>query len=421
MPLRLSETDKQMLAGKRGEAARMAMSILVRMAEIEGADELMDVTRAHIDGSVYMGESTMEFAETFARLGAQVVIPTTMNIGSIEEHGWRSWPVPEDFAEKAGRTMQAYIQMGCQPTWTCAPYQAGDRPAFGEQIAWAESNAIVFANSVLGARTNRYGDYVDLCAALTGRVPRTGLHLTENRRGKLLFRLGTLPSALLLDDGFYPVLGHYLGERTGQKIPVLEGLPKEVMEDQLKALGAASASSGRVALFHAVGITPEAPTLEAAFQGHEPEEIIVVGLAELRAVRDQLSTAAGDALDAVVLGSPHFSPGEFRRLADLVAGKERNPNVEVLVTTNRFTRDLVQKSPLWAELERFGVKMTVDTCILHMPVLRPDAKVLMTNSGKYAYYIPGMLGRQVVFGSLADCVQSAVLGRVHREDALWND
>ena len=420
MSLRLSEADKQMLAGKVGEAARMAMSILVRMAEIEGAEELMDVTRAHIDGSVYMGESTMEFAETFARLGGRVVIPTTMNIGSIEEHGWRSWPVPEDFAEKAGRTMQAYIQMGCQPTWTCAPYQAGDRPAFGEQIAWAESNAIVFANSVLGARTNRYGDYVDLCAALTGRVPKTGLHLTANRRGQLLFRFGSLPSALLVDDGFYPVLGHYVGERSGQKIPVLEGLPMEVTEDQLKALGAASASSGRVALFHAVGITPEAPTLEAAFQGGEPEGIEEVELAELRAVRDQLSTVPGGGLDAVVLGSPHFSPGEFRRLAGLMEGKERNPNVEVIVTTNRFTRDLIQRSPFWAELDRFGVKITVDTCILHMPVLRPEAKALMTNSGKYAYYIPGMLGRQVVFGSLADCVQSAVLGRVHREDAPWN-
>ena len=420
MPLNLTSRDEDMLAGGRGEAVRMAMTIIVRMAEIEGAEELMDVTRAHIDGSVYMGESTMEFAETFARLGGRVVIPTTMNIGSIEEHGWRSWPVPEDFAEKAGRTMQAYIQMGCQPTWTCAPYQAGDRPDFGEQIAWAESNAIVFANSVLGARTNRYGDYIDLCAALTGRVPKVGLHLTENRRGQVLFRLGSLSPALLLDDGFYPVLGYYIGERTGQKTPVLEGLPKEIAEDHLKALGAAAASSGRVALFHATGITPEAPTLEAAFQGNEPEEIVEVGLEDLRTVRDRLSTVAGDTLDVVALGSPHFSPGEFRHLAALVTGKERNPNVEVLVTTNRFTRDLIQKSPFWAELERFGVKITVDTCILHMPVLRPDAKVLMTNSGKYAYYIPGMLGRQVIFGSLADCVKSAILGRVHREDTLWN-
>ena len=410
MSPKLSSRDREMLDGSIGEAARMAMSILVKTAEVEGAEEMMDVTRAHIDGSVYMGESTMEFAETFARLGGRVRIPTTMNIGSIEECGWRSWPVPEDFAEKAGRTMRAYLQMGC-----------GARPALGEQIAWAESNAIVFANSVLGARTNRYGDYVDLCAALTGRVPKCGLHLTENRRGQVLFRLTSLPEALMRDDSFYPVLGYLVGDRVGRKIPVLEGLPKDTTEDQLKALGASAASAGRVALFHAVGVTPEAPTLEAAFHGRGPEEVVEVSLAELREVRERLSTSAGERLDVVALGSPHFSYQEFERLAALAEGKRRHPDVDVLVTSNRFTRDRVQRAHFWPTLERFGIRIAVDTCILHMPMLRPEARVLMTNSGKYAYYTPGLLGRQVVFGSLADCVRSAVLGRVHREDEAWRE
>lgn len=419
MPLKLTMCDQEMLAGCHGEAVRMAMSILVRMAEIEGAEGLMDVTRAHIDGALYQGDASLDFAEGFVRLGGRVAIPTTLNIGSIEEQGWRSYPVSEEFASKAARIMQAYLQMGCQPTWTCAPYQAGVRPAPGEQIAWAESNAIVFANSVLGARTNRYGDYVDLCAALTGRVPRTGLHLTENRRGQILFRLDSLPPALLRDDGFYPVLGYYLGERTGQRVPVVDGLPGDVTEDQLKALGAAAASSGSVALFHAVGITPEAPTREAAFQGGEPEEVVAVALADLRAVRDRLTTSDGEDLDLVALGSPHFSQVEFRRLAELVEGRDRHPSVELLVTTSRFVRDLVRREPFWPELERFGVQIMVDTCILAMPSLRPHSRVVMTNSGKYAHYVPGMLGRQVVFGSLADCVQSAVLGRVWRDERLW--
>ncbi len=419
MPLRLSSRDKAMLEGRHGEAVRMAMAIVVKMAAVEGAEELMDVTRAHIDGALYQGDASLDFAETFVRLGAKVAIPTTLNIGSLDEQGWRAYPVPEEFAAKAGRIMQAYLQMGCQPTWTCAPYQAGVRPAFGEQIAWAESNAIVFANSVLGARTNRYGDYVDLCAALTGRVPRSGLHLTENRRGRLLFRLTSLPPALLREDSFYPVLGYYLGERTGQRIPVLEGLPRDVAEDQLKALGAAAASSGPVALFHAVGITPEAPTLEAALQGREAEGVVEVVLSDLREVRDRLTTGTGEELDLVALGSPHFSPAEFRRLAALVAGRARHPGVELLVTTSRFVRDLVKKEPFWPELERFGVQIMVDSCILGMPSLRPQAQVVMTNSAKYAHYVPGMLARRVVFGSLADCVQSAVLGRVYRDDSLW--
>jgi predicted aconitase/predicted aconitase with swiveling domain len=419
MSLKLTPHDQEMLAGRHGEAVRMAMSILVQMAEVEGAAELMDVARAHIDGALYMGESSLEFAETFARLGGRVAIPTTMNIGPMDEHGWRGYPVPEGFAEKGARIMRAYIEMGCQPTWSCAPYQAGVRPAFGEQIAWAESNAIVFANSVLGARTNRYGDYVDLCAALTGRVPRSGLHLAENRRGRILFRLTSLPPSLMRDDSFYPVLGYYLGERAGQRIPVLEGLPRDVTEDQLKALGAAAASSGSVALFHAVGITPEAPTVEAAFQGRAPEETVEVTPADLRTVRQKLTTSSGERLDVVALGCPHFSPEEFARLARLVEGKERHPAVEVVVTTSRFVRDLVQKNPYWPGLERFGVRVVVDSCILHMPVLRPGARVLMTNSGKHAHYIPGLLERQVVFGSLADCVRSAVLGRVVREEGPW--
>lgn len=419
MPVRLSVRDEEMLAGKHGEARRLAMSIVVRMADVEDAEELMDVTRAHIDGALYMGESSVEFAERFASLGGRVCIPTTLNIGSIEEQGWREYPVPEEFAAKAQRIMRAYEAMGCQPTWTCAPYQVGVRPASGEHIAWAESNAIVFANSVLGARTNRYGDYMDICAALTGRVPKSGLHLTENRRGQVLFRLAALPPRLLRDDSLYPVLGIYTGEVAGQRIPILEGPPPDVTEDHLKSLGAAAASSGRVALFHAVGITPEAPTLEAALQGKPLEEVVDVDVGTLRSARDQLSTGTSETLDMVALGCPHFSLEEFRRLETLIRGRERDPRVEVVVTTSRGVRGAVQSSPMWAELRRFGVRVVADTCILHMPILHPWIRVLMTNSGKYAYYTPGILGRRVVFGSLADCVQSAVSGRVCREDAAW--
>ncbi len=421
MGLRLTQRDEEMLRGRHGPAPRMAMSILARMAEIEGAEELMDVSRVHIDGALYLGESSLDFAETFANLGGKVVVPTTLNMGPIDEYGWREHPVSPEHAEKCLRVMRAYVRMGCQPTWTCAPYQVGVRPALGEQIVWAESNAIVFANSVLGARTNRYGDYVDLCAAITGRAPRSGLHLTENRRGQLLFRLEGLPPDLLRDDSFYPVLGFFLGERAGSKIPVLQGLPGGVTEDQLKALGAAAASSGRVALFHAVGITPEAPTLEAALHGCEPEGVVDVGLRELRECRDRMSTGLPEELDMVVLGCPHFSVAEFRQLASLTQGRDRHPGVTVLVMTNRYTRDQLRGSDVWAELERFGVRTTVDCCDLHMPTLTPDVKVVMSNSGKQCYYIPGILGRAVVFGSLADCVSSAVAGRVRREDSLWSD
>ena len=172
------------------------MSIVVRMAEVAGAKELLDITGAHIDSTVYIGEAGLEFAERLAGLGAQVAVPTTLNVSGLDEHHWKEWAVPADWARQAQRQRAAYQGMGTIPTWTCAPYQLEMKPAFGQQIAWGESNAIVFANSVIGARTERYPDLFDICCAITGRAPAIGLHLTENRAGQLLFRLMDIPSAL---------------------------------------------------------------------------------------------------------------------------------------------------------------------------------------------------------------------------------
>ncbi|MGH2628893.1 MAG: aconitase X, partial [Anaerolineales bacterium] len=290
MPLTLTNYDQQLRDGSRGAAAQMAMRILVRMAEVHGAAAMMDITAAHIDSALYMGEATLEFAERLARLGGKVVVPTTLNVSGVDEAGWREWPVPPEWAERAMRQMRAYTAMGCSPTWTCAPYQTGAAPRFGQQIAWGESNAIAFANSVLGARTERYPDLLDICAAVTGRVPAVGLHLDENRTAQLVVRLAGVPPSLQQADEFYPVLGHLLGELAGNKVTALVGLEIRPTEDQLKALGAAAASSGSVALFHIVGVTPEAPTLEAACQGRAAQEEIEVDLARLRAARRELST-----------------------------------------------------------------------------------------------------------------------------------
>ena len=419
MTLKLTQEDRAMLRGDRGPADKMAMSIIVRMAEVQGARELLSIEGAHIDSALYMGDATLEFAERLASLGARVVVPTTLNVSGVDEHGWREWAVPPDWAEKARRQMVAYQQMGCLPTWTCAPYQTAFRPRFGQQIAWGESNAIVFANSVIGARTERYPDLMDICAAITGRVPAVGLHLAENRAGQLLLRLVEVPRELQADDTFYPVLGHLMGRVAGERVPVVEGLEVRPSEDQLKALGAAAASSGTVGLYHLVGVTPEAPTLEAAFQGREPQEVVEVDLARLRQAWEELSTHRGEKLDMVVLGSPHFSLPEFARLAPLLQGKRRHPQVQFLVTTSRAVAALAEKAGFLQALRDFGGKVTVDTCILTTPMLPPEIKVLMTSSAKYAYYAPGLLNTQVVFGGLEDCVRSAVEGRVVRDGSLW--
>lgn len=408
-----------MLAGERGPAAELAMSILTRMAAVQGAEELLDIEGAHIDSTLYMGDATLEFSERLADMGASVAVPTTLNVSGVDVQGWREWAVPEEWAEKARRQMVAYESMGAQPTWTCAPYQTAFKPAFGQQIAWGESNAIVFANSVIGARTERYPDLLDICAAIAGRVPAVGLHLDENRAGQVLFRLVDVPAELRSADSFYPVLGHLVGELSGEAIPVIEGLGVTPTEDQLKALGAAAASSGSVALVHLVGVTPEAPTREAAFHGREPERSERVDKARLREAWRELTTHEGQQLDMVVLGSPHFSLQEFEQLAPLLQGKNRHPEVQFLVTSSRAMAALADNAGYLGALREFGGKVTLDTCILTTPMLPEDVNILMTNSAKYAYYAPGLLGTEVVFGGMADCVRSAVEGRVRRDDSLW--
>lgn len=416
----LTDADRARLHGEFGPAVKMAASILVRMAEVYGARALLDIVQAHIDSTIYVGDANLEFAERLADLGARVAVPTTLNVSGVDEHHWHEWPVPQEWAEKARRQMVAYQNMGCIPTWTCAPYQTDLAPTFGQQIAWGESNAIAFANSVLGARTERYPDLLDICCAITGRAPAVGLHLTENRAGQILLQLSAVSRSVQGTDIFYTVLGYVMGRIAEDRIPVIQGLEVQPTEDQLKALGATAASSGRVALFHIIGVTPEAPTFDVAFQGRQPIKRCEITRQDLIAAWGDLTTSAGEALDMVVLGSPHFSLAEFRQVVPLLEGKHRHPRVEFLVTTSRGVALLAEKAGYLEVLRLFGGRVTVDTCILATRMLPATVKRLMTNSGKYAYYAPGMLGTEVVFGTLEDCVRSAVEGRVVRDDSIWS-
>src|SRR5919106_783607 len=302
------------------------MRVVVAMAEAAGARALLDVSSAHVDGGLYHGRASLDFAERLADGGARAVIPTTMNVGSLDllhPHWFRGDPA---IADAARRLMDRYVEMGCRPTWTCAPYQIADvRPARGAHVAWAESNAIVFANSVLGARTDRYGDFIDICAAVTGRVPNTGLHLSDRRRGQLVFDVHGLPDPVLEQDLLYPLLGHLIGARSGKLVPVVDGLPAGVDEDRLKAVGAAAASSGEVGLVHVVGSTPEAPTLAEALQHRQPLALVEVTPAMVRAARDQLTTT-GDGHDRLVgvAGGGRRAPGRRHlHLRDLDPGGHR--------------------------------------------------------------------------------------------------
>lgn len=419
MPVELSADDRAMLDGERGEAARLAMRIVIEMAGVMGADRLIDVVSAHVDGCLYHGQAGLDFAERLVAGGAKVSVPTTLNVGSLDLlHPGLVRESPER-ADAARRLMDLYVEMGCRPTWTCAPYQLPDRPGFGQHVAWAESNAIVFANSVLGARTSRYGDFIDICAAITGRVPYAGLHRDEGRRAEVVFRLSGVSERLLNEDVLYPVLGHLIGREAGTAVPAIVGLPADVDEDRLKALGAAAASSGSVALFHAVGVTPEAPTLEAALGGGAPAREVEVTTVMLRAARDELSTTSRTDLAAVSLGTPHFSITEFEALVPLLDGARAHPGVELYVSTGRDVLAEVERRGWLRPLQKAGALVVTDTCTYITPIIRGSGGPVMTNSAKWAWYAPANIGAEVMFGSLEECVRSAVLGRVWRDERLW--
>jgi predicted aconitase len=418
--LNLTDRDQALLSGIQGPGKALAMRIVVGMAEVVGAERLLDIEGAHVDGCLYHGPAGLEFAERLAAGGARVSVPTTLNVGSLDLLHPERYRGDADTARRARRLMDAYVAIGCRPTWTCAPYQLPEaRPAAGRHVAWAESNAIVFANSVLGARTDRYGDFIDICAAITGRAPEAGLHLDRERRGEVVFRLQAVPGRLLDEDVLYPVLGHLVGLEAGRRVPVLEGLPPSVSEDRLKALGAAAASSGGVGLVHVVGVTPEAPTLDAALGGGAPIREVRVTTADLVRSRDALTTAAGEAVGAVSVGTPHLSVNEFDLLTPLL--HETPPVIPFYVSTARQVLAEVEARGWLSVYERAGVRLVVDTCTYVTPIMERPSGAVMTNSAKWAYYAPGNLGVEVIFGSMEECVRSAGTGRLWRDPGLWGD
>ena len=422
-PLELDDRDRALAEGDEGEAMALAMRVVVRAAEITGATRLQDITFAHIDACFYNGQAHVDFAQFMVDNGARLAVPSWTNTSLVSQVNEDVRPRSDDPVVVGGahRLMRLYEQLGCEPVWTCAPYQLPGGPGLGDHIVGSESNAVTFYNSAVGARTNKYGDYLDVCAALVGRVPCTGLHTDEGRRGQVLFTLDRIPEALRREDIFHHVLGHRVGRVAGSRVPVIVGLPADTNGDGLKAISAAVASSGAVALFHAVGVTPEAPDLDTAFGGADAEDECVVTPAELIAARDSLSVGRGGRVDMVAVGTPHFSFTEFARLVPLLEGRRVHDGTVFYVSTSRYVQAQVEAAGWSPILAAAGVRTIVDTCTYFSPAVRGCRGRVMTNSAKWAYYAPGMLAVESVFGTLEECVESAVRGEVWRDARLWQD
>src|SRR3984885_502124 len=393
MALDLSSFDRELVDGAHGAGAASAMRLLMRFAEAVDARSFIDIEAAHIDGCLYHGRASLDFAERMIELGGKVRVPTTLNVGSVDLIHPELFRGTKEHAENGARLMRAHLELGCAPTFTCAPYQTAWRPRFG-------------------AHTNRYGDFIDLCCAMTARAPAYGLHLTENRAARALVEIASIPDDWDLER-LAVAVGHTIGRRCGGLIPAIVGLPPGMSEDDLKALGAAAASSGSVALFHVVGVTPEAPDLKTACGGLTPELLLQLTAEDLHeAARSLSSVADGARLSAVSLGTPHFSVAEFARLMPLLDGAR--PLIDIFVNCSRATLDEVRKRGWEEPLRAARVTLVADTCVYVSALIKPGAGAVMTNSGKCAYYAPGNLGVEVAYGSLAECVASARAGKVAR-------
>ena len=411
----LTDEDQAMLHGEGSGAQALAMRVLVGMARATGARRMIDISGAHIDGTLYLGRASLDFATRLRDHGGRVAVPTTLNVSSLDLLHPDLFQGDDQTRDAALTMMRAYLDMGASPTWTCAPYQLADRPGFGDRVAWGESNAIVFANSVLGARTPRFGDFADMAAAITGRAPEFGLYLDRHRRARVRIDVSGIAERARLTDEFFAVLGILVGREAGSEVPAVTGI-ESATEDHLKVLGAGAATSGAVGMMHVVGITPEAPTLATATGGTSPRLVTVTTDTITRAYQDLSNTGAED-LRTVNLGTPHYSAHQIARLQDLLAGRRIHPDVTLYVNTGRDV--LASSAEIVKLLEEAGVVFVVDTCTYVTSILPAGSGVAMTDSAKWAYYAPGNLGVGVVFGSASDCVESAVGGRVIRGRPPW--
>ena len=401
----LTDEEKSMLNGNQGEPVKIAMEILVALGEIYGADKLIPIKSAHLAGLSLKshGIAGMEWAEDMAKKRCRVRVPTTMNVVGIDRS--RDLKLPEDWTTNQQRIEDAYEAMGCYGTSSCVPYYYGFLPKIGEHIAWAESSAVVFTNSVLGARDNREGGPSAWAAAITGRTPNYGFHLDENRIGNILFDI----EVELENIADYGAVGNYVGKMIGEKIPVFKNLGNPNTED-LVYFGSALASAGGVALFHAIGITPEAPTLDAAFKGKK-YETVVIGEEELTQGYENLNSGKNKYVDYVAIGCPHCSLNQIKEVANLLEGKKVKDSVVLWIHTNMAIKAMAKQLGYMDIIEEAGGILTQDLCTILGTPESLGVHTLATNSPKMAFYAPGSNGFDVWYGDIRSCIQAALTGQ----------
>ena len=396
--MQLTKDEERMLNGEMGYAVRKSMEILTALGDIYGADRLIKVGSVQVAGVSYhnLGDAGLDFLNELARDG-KVKVTTTLNPAGMDLENWQNLGISEDFAAKQNLVIDAFTRMGILISCTCTPYLIGNLPRYGEHIAWSESSAVTFANSVIGARTNREGGPSALAAAFIGKTPRYGLHLDEKRIPNIQVKVDA--NLTRLSD--WGALGYCIGKKAENKIPFITGI-KEAELDELKSFCASVVTYGSQPLFYMQGITPGAENQIA------PKESVIVEDRDIREAYDNINDQVTD-IELVCVGCPHCSIKEIAEIAELLAGKQVAESTEFWVATSRLMKQLSDKRGYTATIEQAGGKFACDTCMAVAP-LKGRFKSLATTSAKGCFY-----SRQnkmlTKMGSMRECVEAAVTGK----------
>ena len=412
--MNLTDREKKMADGVWGTGPQSAMRLLVTLGEIYGAQRMIPVSSCHVGGRSYLisGEENIEWMTDLLNGGAYFQVFTSTNPCSVDFEQWKEMGLPENLVFNQRRTDEPYRKMGAVPLGSCLPYQLGNLPLPGTHFAWGGSAGATFVNSVFGARGNREGSPSVVAAAIAGVTPEFGLHLKENRYGKVLVDLSGLDhSSLTLSD--YSAIGSYVGRILVDKTPVVVGLPETLSPDQIRFLISPMPTAGAISLCHLAGITPEAPTVDAALGGEKPEEKIAVGLKELRTSFAKLTTTQKEDVDLVCFGCPHCSIPQIKEIASLLEGKKVHENTRLWVGTSSHLKNIAQRMGFLEIIEQAGGLVTTDLCVapgapFH---LVKGVKTVAINSARGAYFIPGACHLDVIFGDTKDCLQAAISGK----------
>jgi len=413
--MELSKKQEEMLEGKQGRGAQKAMEILLAYGECYNAKRMIPVTSVHMAGNfpVLLDEG-IEWLEDLARDGTRVLVYTTKNPEMFDFEQAEELKIPHIYQVRQKRIDVALRSLGVTLTYSCHHYLVGNVPRFGDHIAWASSGSQVFANSVIGARSNRDGDHVALAAAIAGVIPEWGLHLNENRKGELLIDVGAL-SLDQYDPSSYKALGWYLGKIVGTNIPVFINLPPNMNIEEVKGLLYTLTVTGATGLVHLVGITPEAYTLEAAFAGKPPAfSEITVSQDQVDKAYMEISSSSDENVDLVIFGCPQCSIQEVQEIANMLEGKRVHPETQLWICTSAWVKTLCKRMGLLDKLVSSGARVVADVGAAdgpHLYLREQGVRVIAMNSARGSYYAHNLFGMDTWFGSTRQCVQTAISGR----------